>query len=159
MGMRMPGWYDIASFTDLTNRSTDEAGILRSQRYLHSLIQAEINDKHISSERILLGGFSQGAAMSIVAGLTYPAPLGGIFALSGYLLLPATLRDLIPKDNPNKDTPVWMGHGDADPLVRLEWGRRSAEKLREWGWKVDFNTYPYDEPFVILFSTSSTNRS
>lgn len=35
-----------------------------------------------------------------------------------------------------------MGHGDADPVVKYEWGQRTAEKLKEWGWSVDFQTYP-----------------
>ena len=35
-----------------------------------------------------------------------------------------------------------MGHGDADPLVRYEWGSDTAKALREMGWNVDFRTYP-----------------
>ena len=85
--------------------------------------------------------------MSIVAGLTYPAPLAGIFAMSGYLLLPGKLRQLIPKENVNQETSIWMGHGDRDPLVRYEWGKLTAEKLSEWGYKVEFRTYQY----VVLF--------
>ena len=65
--MRMPGWYDIADFGDLANRSEDEAGVLRSQKVFHTLIQAEI-DAGIPTERIVLGGFSQGGAMSLMAG-------------------------------------------------------------------------------------------
>lgn len=34
-----------------------------------------------------------------------------------------------------------MGHGDADQVVRYEWGQKTAAKLNEWGWKVDFKTY------------------
>lgn len=34
-----------------------------------------------------------------------------------------------------------MGHGDADPVVKYEWGVKTADKLKEWGWNVDFNTY------------------
>lgn len=34
-----------------------------------------------------------------------------------------------------------MGHGDADPLVKLEWGQETAKVLRELGWNVDFRTY------------------
>lgn len=139
----MPGWYDITNFNDLLQKSADEQGILRSQRTLHDLINKERNEKGIASDRIVLGGFSQGAAMSIVAGLTYPAPLAGIFAMSGYLLLPTKLRQLIPPENPNKDTSVWMGHGDSDPLVRYDWGKITAEILRGWGYKVEFRTYRY----------------
>lgn len=53
------------------------------------------------------------------------------------------VKDLVPADNPNKDTPIFMGHGDADPLVKYEWGVRTAEALKQWGYKVDLKTYQY----------------
>lgn len=65
----------------------------------------------------------------------------GYAGLSCYLLLQNTIREMIPEENPNKDTPVFMAHGDVDPVVRYEWGQRTASKLKEWGWKVDFRTY------------------
>lgn len=34
-----------------------------------------------------------------------------------------------------------MGHGDADPLVRYDWGLRTAEHLRDMDYPVDFHTY------------------
>ncbi|KAL1633065.1 hypothetical protein SLS56_003136 [Neofusicoccum ribis] len=140
MGMRMPGWYDIISLSDINQRSEDEAGIKRSMEYFHGLVKEEMN-KGIPSERIVLGGFSQGGAMSLLSGVTSPEKLGGIFGLSCYLLLQNKIREMIPEDNPNKDTPIFMGHGDVDPVVRYEWGQRTASKLKEWGWKVDFKTY------------------
>ncbi|KAK0248385.1 hypothetical protein LTS09_016445 [Friedmanniomyces endolithicus] len=140
MGMRMPGWYDISDFGDLATRSDDEAGVLRSQKVFHSLIADEIKNG-IPTERIVLGGFSQGGAMSLMAGITSPTKLGGIFGLSCYLLLREKLQSLVPAENPNKVTPIFMGHGDADQVVRYTWGKMTAEKLREWGWSVDFKTY------------------
>ena len=41
--------------------------------------------KVIAPENIVLGGFSQGAALSLYTGLQFPQKLGGIAALSGYL--------------------------------------------------------------------------
>ncbi|KAK5111803.1 hypothetical protein LTR62_004723 [Meristemomyces frigidus] len=140
MGMRMPGWYDIADFGDIGGRTEDETGILRSQKYFHSLIQAEM-DAGIASERIVLGGFSQGGAMSLMAGVTAPTKLGGIFGLSCYLLLQDKIRDMVPAASPNKATSIFMGHGNADQVVKYQWGQLTAEKLREWGWNVEFKTY------------------
>lgn len=88
-----------------THQFKDEKGILNSQKYFHSLVQAEI-DAGISSERIVLGGFSQGAAISIFSGLTAKAKLAGIVALSGYLLLSSKLEDLVPQPELNKETPI-----------------------------------------------------
>lgn len=72
VGMKMPGWYDIADFGDLANRNDDETGILRSQKVFHTLIEDEIKNG-IPTERIVLGGFSQGGAMSLMAGITNPS--------------------------------------------------------------------------------------
>lgn len=60
------------------------------------------------------------------------------------------IRDFVPAENPNKETTIFMGHGDKDPVVRYEWGTRTAEVLKEWGWKVDFRTYPYVLVFVLV---------
>jgi predicted esterase len=88
------------SFDDIQQHE-DEAGITRSQAYVHSLIAKEI-EKGIPSERIVLGGFSQGGAMSLMSGVTAPTRLGGIFGLSCYLLLRGKLRDMVPSESPNK---------------------------------------------------------
>jgi predicted esterase len=80
------------SFDDIQQHE-DEAGITRSQQYVHSLI---------AKERIVLGGFSQGGAMSLISGVTAPTRLGGIFGLSCYLLLRGKLRDMVPSESPNK---------------------------------------------------------
>jgi predicted esterase len=138
-GMRMPGWYDIAGFDDLT-QAHDQGGILRTRDYFNSLIKQEI-EKGIPSERIMLGGFSQGGAISIFTGITCPDKLAGIFGLSSYLLMHGKIKEYIPADNPNKDTPIFMGHGDADPLVIYEWGQMTAQALKDMGWTVNFNTY------------------
>jgi predicted esterase len=121
----------------------DQPGILRSQAYFHSLIADEV-EKGIPSNRIVLGGFSQGGAVSLLSGLTCPHKLGGIFALSGYLLLQNKLRAMIEEEgrNANRETKIFMGHGDIDPVVRYEWGKLTAAKLKEWEYHVDFNTYP-----------------
>jgi predicted esterase len=138
-GAKMPGWHDIISFENLQSEQ-DEVGILKSRDYFHGLIKSEI-DAGIPSNRVVIGGFSQGGAISIFSGITAPTKLGGIFGLSCYLLLHTKLKDFIPLDNPNKDTPIFMGHGDRDPLIRPEWGRMTAEVLKASGWKVNLKMY------------------
>lgn len=39
------------------------------------------------------------------------------------------------------DTPIFMGHGSVDPLVKYDWGVQTAQALKEMGWNVDFRTY------------------
>jgi predicted esterase len=139
-GALMPGWYDIIDFGDPTSRTEDEAGVLRSQKMIHALIQDEI-DVGILPERIVLGGFSQGGSMGLMAGVTYSQRLGGIFGLSCLLLLKDSVKDMVPTESVSRKTPIFMGHGDADRIVQHAWGKTSAEKLRKWGWTVEFKTY------------------
>jgi predicted esterase len=136
----MPGWYDIENIGDIAGRSEDEAGILRSRTYFHKLITDEIA-AGIPSSRIVLGGFSQGGAMSLLSGATCPTQLAGIFGLSCYLLLQKKFQSLAAADVPNAKTPIFMGHGTADNVVRYVWGKATYEQLKEWGYDVEFKTY------------------
>ncbi|ESZ92397.1 putative Acyl-protein thioesterase 1 [Sclerotinia borealis F-4128] len=141
-GISMPGWYDITTFSDL-QAGQDETGIRRSQAYFHSLIKSEIEDSKIPSNRIVVGGFSQGGAMAIFSGITCPTQLGGIFGMSSYLLLHNKLQEFVGADGgSNKQTKIWMGHGDCDPLVKPEWGIKTAEVLRGEGYAVQLKMYP-----------------
>ncbi|WYZ39348.1 hypothetical protein EsH8_III_001262 [Colletotrichum jinshuiense] len=143
-GMRMPGWFDIKTLdgtVEALRESEDEPGILASSEYFQNLIQAEV-DAGIPADRIVLGGFSQGGAMAIFSGLTGKHKIGGIVGLSCWLLLSNKFAGIVPEDKPNQDTPVWLGHGDADPLVRPELGALSAEALKKLGYKVSRSLYP-----------------
>lgn len=39
--------------------------------------------------------------------------------------------------------PLFWGHGNADPVVRYEWGQQSVNQLKALGFKdIEFKTYP-----------------
>jgi predicted esterase len=105
------------------------------------LIKAEM-DKGIKSSRIVMGGFSQGGSMALITGLTHSEKLGGIFGLSSYLPLSHKIKDLLPEGFPNKQTPVFMAHGTVDPVIKYEFGEKSADLLKEMGISVQFISYP-----------------
>lgn len=65
----------------------DELGIRKAVASLEDLVQEEL-DQGIPRERILIGGFSQGAAVVLAQGaLGKSNGLGGIIILSGYMPL------------------------------------------------------------------------
>ncbi|KAI1645855.1 Phospholipase/carboxylesterase [Daldinia loculata] len=143
-GMSMPGWYDIFALTgkiDDIKRHQDENGIMQSREYFHGLIQAEI-DSGILPNRIVLGGFSQGAAMSLFTGLTAKFKLAGIVSLSGYLPLESKLDDLLKENDHNHQTPILMCHGDEDGVVPTNLGKMSYESLKNRGFDVTMKIYP-----------------
>lgn len=140
MGMSMPGWYDIANFDSLGSRTEDEAGILRSRTQIHSIVQNQIQNG-IPASKIILGGFSQGGAMSLFSGLTFTEKLAGVFGLSCYQLIDRRFDELRAGSGDHKP-PVFMGHGTEDPLVKFDWGKRTYEGLKQKGFDVVFNAYP-----------------
>lgn len=82
--------------------------------------------------------------MSLFTGVTTSHKLAGVFGLSSYLLMGNKVKDLAKEEakEANKDTPFFMGHGDADEVVRYEWGQQTAEFLRkDLGHQVQFKTY------------------
>lgn len=84
---------------------------------------------------ILLGGFSQGAMMSVGVLLERGDLAEGILQMSGGWLPCFETVDFHPK-------PVFASHGTQDPIVHFEFGRDSALQLEELGCTVDFNAYP-----------------
>jgi phospholipase/carboxylesterase len=136
-GMPMRAWYDILS---LDRRAPqDEAGIRASGALVAELIRRE-NQRGIPTERIVLGGFSQGGAISLFAGPRYPEKLAGIMGLSCYLLL----EDLLPAERTrvNFQTPVFLAHGTQDPVVDIRRGTEAKQLLEAGGYPVEWHTYP-----------------
>ena len=64
----------------------DEEGIRLAAKKVHEMIAEEVA-AGIPTERIVLGGFSQGGALALFSALTFPQPLAGVVALSTWLPL------------------------------------------------------------------------
>jgi predicted esterase len=83
-GMQMPGWFDIKAFD--FKSAEDEEGMMKTVHSLNQLITSEV-DAGVDPSRIVLGGFSQGGAMTLLTGLTNERRLAGLVVLSGWLPL------------------------------------------------------------------------
>ena len=60
--------------------------MLQTAKSLNEIISEEV-DNGIPASRIVLGGFSQGGAMSLLTGLTSERKLAGLAVLSGWVPL------------------------------------------------------------------------
>ena len=136
-GLPMRAWFDVTGFD--RNALQDEAGIRASDTAIREWIARE-EAAGVDSGAIVLAGFSQGGAMALFTGLRYPQQLAGIIALSTYLPLGATLGD--EASAANRDVPILMCHGRFDPIVGVDYGRRSHEHLASLGYSVDWREYP-----------------
>ena len=136
-GVRMRAWYDIVGM-DFPTRA-DSAGIEESLAQVDALIARE-QARGIAPERLLLAGFSQGGAITLAAGLRRQVPLAGLIALSTYL--PGAAQAAQFRVAAATAQPVFMAHGQFDPVVPQRGGEAAAQALRALGFGVEWRTYP-----------------
>ncbi|MEI8267205.1 MAG: dienelactone hydrolase family protein [Betaproteobacteria bacterium] len=136
-GYRMRAWYDILG-TELVRRE-DEAGLRASQAEVAALIDREAA-RGIASGRVVLMGFSQGCAMTLLTGLRYPERLAGLACLSGYLPLAGQTGQ--ERTDANALVPIFMAHGMLDPVVPLLRATASRDALAALGYAVEWHAYP-----------------
>jgi len=136
-GMIMPGWYDVFGM-DLTVQQ-DAQGIRESEQIVRYYLAQEMA-QGISTQRIVLAGFSQGGAIVLHTGLRYPHPLAGIMALSTYLPLIDTVVQ--ERHLANQPTPIFLAHGQQDLVIALLHAQRSRAYLEQLGYRVEWHDYP-----------------
>jgi phospholipase/carboxylesterase len=136
-GMAMRAWYDILGFD--RGIPHDEVGIRAADAEVGALIRRE-NQRGIATSRIVLGGFSQGGAISLFSGPRYSEKLAGIMGLSCYMLL----EDSLPaeRSRANFATPVFLAHGNQDPVVDFRRGTEAKQLLEAGGYPVEWHSYP-----------------
>ncbi|KAJ7771103.1 Alpha/Beta hydrolase protein [Mycena maculata] len=123
-GMVMPSWFvfDILSFG--FDSAEDQPGMLKTVHSLNQLITAEV-DAGIPANRIVLGGFSQGGAMSLLTGLTAERKLAGLAILSAWLPVRESVKSMASEHAAS--IPIFWGQGLADPLVKPQIARASVD--------------------------------
>jgi phospholipase/carboxylesterase len=139
----MRAWYDIAM--DGRGFRQDETHIRDSEQILRRLIAQE-RDRGIASRRIVLAGFSQGAAIALHTGLRYPEPLAGILALSMPVPLPERIAPEL--DPANARTPVFLAHGTRDQVVPYPMGEYGHRLLEQLGLPVEWHSYPMEHTVI-----------
>jgi phospholipase/carboxylesterase len=140
-GYAMRAWYDLfAPPADPAQpRREDEAGLREAAGWVQALIDREVA-RGIPPARIVLAGFSQGCALTLMAGLRAPQRLAGLAGLSGYLPLAATLA--AEASGANRNVPVWLAHGDDDDIVIPARGLATRDALLALGYPVEWQSYP-----------------
>ena len=136
-GMAMRAWYDLLH-PDLVKRE-DEAGLRASRLDIEALIATE-RERGIAASRIVLAGFSQGCAMTLLTGLRHTERLAGLVGLSGYLPLADTTA--AERSAASMALPVFLAHGRDDTVIPLARAAASRDALQALGCVVDWHAYP-----------------
>jgi phospholipase/carboxylesterase len=94
----------------------------------------------VPPERLVLGGFSQGAVMSFALGLAAGRPRpAAILAFSGFV---PSVEGFTPYLPTRAGLPVSIAHGTFDPVIHVEFGRRARDLLTEGGLDVAYVEEP-----------------
>jgi phospholipase/carboxylesterase len=118
----------------------DRATFLPTYEQLEEWLDSFSADTGVPIERTVLGGFSQGTAMSYALGLGAGRPRpAGILALSGFIPQVEGLELDLGKA---AGLPVAIGHGTYDPLIGVEFGREARERLEAAGADVTYRESP-----------------
>ncbi|XP_072561903.1 acyl-protein thioesterase 2 [Paramormyrops kingsleyae] len=140
MKTTMPAWFDLMGLSP--DSPEDEAGIKRAAENIKAIIDHETKNG-IPANRVVLGGFSQGGALSLYTALTCQQQLAGVVALSCWLPLHKTFPQAA-SGSANRETPILQCHGELDPMIPIVFGAQTAEKLKTIvsQQKVTFRTFP-----------------
>ena len=135
-GYVMRAWYDILG-ANLVQRE-DEAGLRASQALVDAVIANE-QARGVPASRIVLAGFSQGCAMTLMTGLRHDERLAGLVGLSGYLPLAAKAE--AERHTANADVPIFLAHGRSDPVIPIARAIASRDALVAMGHPVEWHDY------------------
>ncbi|MFL2980255.1 MAG: alpha/beta hydrolase [Methylophilaceae bacterium] len=136
-GSLMRGWYDIESFSF---KYQDNEGLNESKIFIENLIK-ERCDGLTSKFKIFLGGFSQGAALSLYTGLSSNLKIDGIIALSGYL------PKIINYENFD-EIPIIAIHGDGDDIININVAKKSYVEILK---STSFSFKSYNMAHEVIF--------
>ena len=101
----------------------DDEGIKKSKEQIKSALIPYID----SNKKTYLGGFSQGAALSLSMGISADISCDAIVAISGYVPSSSSL------EIKNKHADIYMAHGSKDTTISIGTHNKSVAFLKEKG--------------------------
>jgi phospholipase/carboxylesterase len=94
--------------------------------------------------RIGLGGFSQGAGLTLRHGLLRPDTFSALTVLSGFFRDAETIKSKLPAQ---RTQPIFLVHGRQDQMIPLAQAHETKAFLEEAGYPIQYNEY--DMPHTI----------
>ena len=121
-------WFSLKSFApdDMLQ------GALRAAPILNAYIDSVLKEFNLTSDKLIMVGFSQGTMMTLHTALRRAAPVGGIIGYSGMLLAPTLL-----KTEKQSSPPVLLVHGTLDPVVPYAALAAADQGLKDVGVSVE----------------------
>ena len=125
-------WFELDQLPVTEPPQVAPEGLWDSIKAVHERLEYLADTMSIDSTRILLGGFGQGGALALAAGLTYRKQLSGILSHSGWVCLP--MSELVNlAGSANATVPIMLISGLEDEMVVAAAAQASARALRTAG--------------------------
>jgi phospholipase/carboxylesterase len=110
--------------------------IQASRKVLLEFLEAAVKRHPTPAGKVVLGGFSQGAMMSLDAGFRTELKLAGIVVMSG-----AVYETEQPDLRAHAELPVLIVHGTEDDVIPVNAARRTRAVLEEHGIAPEYDEY------------------
>ena len=117
-------WYGEDSDSD----AEPKVGLEASQQAILRFVEEAVAAYDADPRRVYLGGFSQGAVMSLRVALAAPEKIAGALVLSGYLLDDPHRTEAKPRAM--HDLPLFVSHGRSDDVIPIERARATRDHLQ-----------------------------
>jgi phospholipase/carboxylesterase len=131
-----PGW----AWYRYAGDDRPEVGSFRSsQQALEAFLGSLAERLGYEPGPLLLGGFSQGGTMSVGFALRRPGVVAGALNFSGFV---PDHPDVPVTPEAAADTPIFWGHGTADPAIPHALAIRGRQALEAAGARLDARDYP-----------------
>ena len=134
-GEQMRAWFDFQPHSETAGNEDIDTSAAQLMEFIEAQMSAGI-----PSHRILLAGFSQGGVIALHTALRYPARLAGVMALSTYLHDPQGCEAAL--NDANLAIPVFMAHGQGDPMIPIMRAATARENLIRLACDVEWRDYP-----------------
>jgi predicted esterase len=136
-------WYPYSFLSPIVQ---NEPGITSGLQAVADVV-AQVEASGIPTDKIILGGFSQGACLASEFVARHPKRYGGLLVFSGGVIGPLGMARHY---NGSLDgTPVFMGCSDVDFHIPVERVEETADLLTQLGGKVSKKIYPGMDHTII----------
>jgi phospholipase/carboxylesterase len=134
------------------------AGMAEARQHALALLEAVERELGVRGDQIVLGGFSQGAMLSLDVALRSERSLAGLVLLSTTLLCRAEWQPLMAR---RRGLPVLIAHGRQDPLLSFAIAGDLRDLLRAAGCAVEWHEFNggHEVPMFVLQAVASFVRA
>ena len=125
-GFPFPSWFTISKFPIVSEECYNFEEAQQNAKIIENVIEEEVKLLDGKYENIFVGGFSQGACLSLYFGLTYKHLLGGVIILSGALFPQTKILEY------NKGLNIFVGHGEQDNVIPFKESQESMKPIENF---------------------------